>query len=185
MTLIKKSVPTFIASCLLATAVFANTDSNTSDEYKIQLIKNCQVISEKAMTSKQAAAYIALKNEEEKMTALENPIKAIEAQIRDYSHQIEALTAKAIQEDDNTLRINKSFLKEQEQVAKQLNALMKNHQHEFTALESQGNIIGEVAEQFSDLIEADLAEFDHDSLRISSPLNKDKDFQCHRGVFKI
>jgi len=182
MTFNKKRVSALIVSCLLATTVLANSDSNTNTEYKIQLVKNCQVISEKSMNAEQIKAYIALKKEEDKMAALEHPIKAIEAQLNDYSQQIEALTAKAIQEDSKTLHINKSYLKEQEQVVAQLNTLVKNHQNDFKALESQGNAIGEVADNFTDLIEADLDEFDYDSLRIRSPLNKDKEFQCQRGI---
>jgi len=184
MTLLKKLTPVLITTCLLTTAVFASHSEVEQSDYKIQILDNCQVIKEYDMTIKQIDAYLALKAEEEKMSSLENPISAIQDELDRYSEQIDELTSLAIQETDQSLTIDKTYLKQQKQVVKKLNVLMEAHQKDFDALGLQGKIIGKVADNFVTSLEGSIGDYKHHQIHISSPDDLDN-YQCHNDIFNI
>jgi len=185
MTLFKKFTPAIIVTCLLTTVVFANQSETPRNDYKIQILDNCQVVKEYDMTSKQINAYLALKVEGEKMESLEVPINAIQVDLDSYSEQIEELTSLAIQETDQSLYIDKDYMKQQEQVVEKLNALMKEHQQDFDALGEQGKRIGLVANQFTESLKSTIGDVKGQQIHISSPDDQDNNYQCHNNIFKI
>ncbi|WOH37470.1 hypothetical protein RI844_19245 [Thalassotalea fonticola] len=174
-----------ISSCLLIGAAFASQASSTNTDYTITLLKGCDVVAKYAMNTEQVEAYQALQAEEQKMHALEQPIQAIEQQLQEYTEQIEELTSLAIQDNDDTLYIDKSYLKQQEQVVAKLDKLMDEHQHDFDALGEQGSLIGAKAEDFTDTIDASFDNVDYDQMRIDYPDNVDSNYQCHSDIRNI
>jgi len=184
MALLKKFPPAIITACLLATAVFSVQSETQQSDYKIQVLENCQIIKEYNMTDHQIDAYLALKIEEEKMSSLESPISAIQNELDGYSEQIDELTALAIQETEQSLTIDKAYLKQQEQVVKKLNVLMEAHQKDFDALGLQGKKIGKVADNFVTSLEGTLGNYKHHQIHISSPDDLDN-YQCHNDIFNI
>jgi len=185
MTLLKKFTPAIITTCLLATAVFTAQSETQQNGYKIQVLENCQVINEYDMSNEQINAYLALKVEEEKMTLLEDPTSAIQDQLDSYSDQIEELTALAIQETEDSLYIDKNYLKQQEHVVEKLNDLMEIHQQDFDALGKQGDKIGKVADIFIKSLEATVGNSDNQQIHISSPNKQSNAYQCHNDIFNI
>ncbi len=185
MTLLKKFAPAFITTCLLTTAVFSAQSETQQSGYKIQVLDNCQVVKEYEMTNEQIDSYLALKVEEEKMDLLETPISAIQDSLNNYSEQINELTALAIQETDQSLYIDKDYLKQQEQVVKKLDVLMKAHQQDFDALGKQGKKIGNVADTFVASLEVTIGDVEHQQIHIISPDDQENNYQCDSDIFII
>ena len=185
MTLLKKFTPAIITTCLLTAAVFSAQSETQPNDYKIQILDNCQIIKEYKMTNEQIESYLALKVEEEKMSSLEAPISAIQDSLNSYSSQIEELTELAIQETEQSIYIDKDYLKQQEQVVEKLNVLMKIHQQDFEAIGKQGEKIGKVADTFVASLEGTIGDSEHLQIHISSPDDQENNYQCHNGIFNI
>ena len=185
MTLLKKFTPAIITTCLLTTAVFYAQSETQQNDYKIQILENCQVIKEYNMTNEQIESYLALKIEEEKMSSLEAPISAIQDSLNRYSEQIGELTELAIQETEQSIYIDKDYLKQQEHVVEKLNALMKIHQQDFDALGKQGKRIGKVADTFVASLEETIGESKHQRIHISSPDDQENNYHCDIDTFNI
>lgn len=185
MTLQKTFTFATISSTLLISAAFATQANNADTDHTITLLKDCNVVAEYAMTAEQVEAYQALQLEEQKMHALEQPIQAFEQQLQAYTEQIEELTALAIQDNEDSLYIDKSYLKQQQQVVAKLDLLMDEHQHEFDALGEQGSLIGAKAENFSDTIDARFDHIDYNQMRIDHPGKADSNDQCESDISKI
>ncbi len=185
MTLLKRFTPAIITTCLLTTFVFSAQSETQQNDYKIQIIDDCQVIKEYKMTNEQIESYLALKVEEEKMSLLEAPISAIQDSLDSYSEQIDELTELAIQETAQSLYIDKDYLKQQEHVVEKLHAFMKIHQQDFNALGKQGEKIGKVADIFVASLEDTIGDSKHQQIHISSPDDQENNYQCHNNVFNI
>jgi len=185
MTLLKKFTPAIITTCLLATAVFSAQSETQQNDYKIQVLDNCQVIKEYKMTDEQVETYLALKVEEGKMSSLEAPISSIQETIDNYSEQIEELTELAIQETEQSVYIDKDYLKQQEKVVGKLNAFMKIHQQDFDAIGKQGKKIGKAADIFVASLEDTIGESKDLQIHISSPDDQENNHQCHNGIYNI
>ncbi len=174
-----------ISSCLLISAAFATQSNDADTDYTITLLKDCNVIAEYAMNAEQVEAYQALQAEEQKMHDLELPIQDFEQESQEYTEQIEQLTSLAIQDNDGSLYIDKSYLKQQEQVVAKLDKLMDEHQHEFDALGEQGSLIGARAEDFTDTIDASFDNIDYNQMRIDYPGRADSNYQCEADISNI
>jgi hypothetical protein len=185
MQLLKKFTPAIFTTCLLTAAVFSAQSETQPNDYKIQILDNCQVIKEYKMTNKQVESYLALKVEEEKMSSLEAPISAIEYSLDSYSEQIDKLTELAIQETEQSIFIDKNHLKQQEHIAEKLNELMKIHQQDFDALGKQGEKIGKVADAFVASLEETIGDSKHQQIHISSPDGQENNYQCQNDTFNI
>lgn len=174
-----------ISSCFLISAVFASPTNDADTGYTITLMKDCNVVAEYPMNAEQAQTYQALQAEEQKMHAFEQPIQAIEQQLQEYTEQIEELTSLAIQDNDDTLYIDKNYLKQQEQVVAKLDLLMDEHQHEFNALGEQGRLIGAKAEDFAATIDDKFEDIDYNQIRIDYPGKADSNYQCETDISNI
>jgi len=185
MTLLKKFTPAIFITCLLTTTVFSAQSETQDNGYKIQIIDNCQVIKEYKMTNEQIESYLALKAEEEKMSLLEVPISAIQDSIDSYSAQINKLTKLAIQETEQSVRIDKDYLKQQELVVEKLNELMKGHQQDFDDLGKQGEKIGKVADTFVASLEDTIGDTKHQQIHMYTPDDQKNNYQCHSDIINI
>jgi|GEM_PF-1682219 len=184
MKSLKTLIPAAIVSCLLVTTVFADQDDSRQSGYTLNLYNDCQLVAQHAMDDKQVTAYLALKSEEEIMRELESPIADIQAQLDDYSLQIEELTALAVQETDNSVYVDKHYLAQQKEVVNKLNHLMAKHQSDFDALGVQGRRIGKLADAFTTSIKPIIGNDSFDQIHVSS-LEQTSGFQCQGSYFAI
>ena len=99
------------------------------------------------------------------MEIAEGPIEAIEEQIDELSDMIDDLTNRAVQEDDNSLYIDKALLEEQQEVVDQLDELMEAHQGDFDRLSEIGDSISQKAEEFEKAIDASLDDIDYNFVK--------------------
>lgn len=178
-----------ISMLSLSIALYGNSalanKSIKNDNYSIKVIENCKVITEIPLTPQQTQAYLALRNEEDKMAELESPIPAIEAQLEEYTSQIEQLSQQAFTDSEQSFRINKVALAKQKQVVKKLDKLMAVHQADFDALSAQGKRIGDIADKFSKLIAPAIANIKHHHITISHLNEGLLDNSCNSSTRKL
>lgn len=171
---------------LVATGFFtvagSSATANVDNNYRIRVLQDCKLVAEYAMTQEQIYAYQELQKIEGTMAALELPIKAIEQQIQVYSNKIEQLSALAIQETDTTLHIDKTYLKQQDAVAKQLQKLIASHQADFDAIGQQGEKISAVAHKFEKAMAVTIDGLEHDQIEILSPEKLTSSHYCHQQM---
>lgn len=172
-------------SALVMSGAAVGLQNAKHDEYTMVAFENCEIVYEQPMTQKQIDAYLALKNEESLMELAEGPIKNIEEQIEQYTDQIEELTKRAIQEDGNTLFIDKRLLEEQQEIVDLLDDLMDSHEADFENLEIAGDRVGEKAEAFEDAIEESLEDIDYDQINIRTPDSKKSGYSCYKGFTSL
>jgi hypothetical protein len=180
-----KKVSVLITCGLITAFAMAANESVTaqdSHEYKIQLLKNCQVISENTMSAKQVEAYQLLQQQEVTMHQIEVPIKTIEKQMQVYTTNIEKFSALAFLETKTGLNIDKKALAEQSEAARQLEAFMAQHRHQFESLAQQGNNVAKAAEGFEQSIQAFTATLDYDQVHIITPANQGAEGHCYKGI---
>jgi len=180
----KKSLVLFSCGlCTLATMAANISQTNYKEgDYRILLSNDCELVAEFNMTPAQIAAYQELQKIEGTMHEFERPIKAIEQQMQEYSEQLESLTALAIQENDSSIHIDKTYLKQQEAVAQQLTDLVQLHQADFDALGQQGAKITAVAQKFETAMVPTLDGVEHDQIEILSPDKPNSKHYCHKRM---
>ncbi|WP_414828450.1 hypothetical protein [Alteromonas sp. H39] len=153
------------------------TLANTGN-YRLIAFEDCDVVSESVLNQSQVDAYLALTASEQRMDALTQPIESLDTDIDHYTDKISELTQLAIQEDDDMLLINKSQLREQEALAQELEALMKNHEKQFEALESEARVIEKAANAFENEIRPLLEGIEHDIVRVVAPGDTSDPYAC-------
>lgn len=167
---------------LSATVAQAAPAKERHDEYKVRIYNHCQLVSEHNMTAQQIAVYQRLMQHEQAIHKLEDPIKAIEPQMDKLTAQMEQVSEQAIRETDETLHINKSYLRQQQQIADQIEQLVAQHQADFEALEQQGEKISAVADEFKQQMKPFTEGVEHDSIQIISPDKAAEPYRCYSGV---
>ena len=168
-----------------AIALTANAKTESQDDYLIQLINDCEVVSEYSMNAEQIEAYKNLQAAEIKMEQLEQPIDNIEDQIDDLSDKVEEFYQLAFQEDDQGMFINKAYLAKQNQAAAKLQSFMAEHSGSFKALEAQGRVIGKLAKTFTMAIKTNMPDVEHHQIHIKSPENPDSNYYCNNYITGI
>ena len=166
----------------------ASADQNqmtNAGEYKIQVLDNCQVVRELPMTSEQIKAYKALQAQEQRMHELAEPVQVIEAQMHEYSKKLERITALAIQDNEDSLHINKAMMHQQQAVAAEFSAFVTKHQAKFDALSQQGEAISAVADAFETAIQTTVGDIKHQNIHIISPEQDASAYHCYHAVSRM
>jgi chromosome segregation ATPase len=167
---------------LSATVAQAVPAKERHDQYKVRIYNQCQLVSEHNMTAQQVAVYQRLMQHEQAMHQLEDPIKAIEPRMDKLTAQIEQISELAIRETGETLHINKSYLRQQQQIADQIEQLVAQHQSDFEALEQQGEKISAMADEFKQQMKPLTEGVEHDSIQIISPDKAAEPYRCYSGL---
>lgn len=149
------------------------------NEYHLMAFENCKVVADKKLNQEQVDAYLALQASDRQMRHVSVPVDNLQAQINEYTSKIEALTRRAVIEDDSSLHIDKALLREQESVSKALEALLKDHEGEFAALEDEAAAIEQRAHHFENVISPLLDDVEHDFVRIIGPNNASSANECY------
>jgi archaellin len=167
---------------VICQVALAWSDTDNANNHSVVALKNCEVVSNQAMTAEQFEAYLGLKQQEQEIHRLELPIQEIEEEIKVYTDELETLTKLVIQDNDGSLHINKKLLKQQDIVAKEFNQFMQLHQQDFDALSKQGSIIGLQAEIFEKSIKTSLESIDYDRIQVLTEDNKHTLSNCDNAI---
>ena len=184
MKTISRNISIALSTLILSGAAVA-LQKHQSEDYKIIALKDCEIVSEQAMNQDQIDAYLALKDEEVLMHKAEYPIDQIQDSIDELTDKIEDLTERAIQEDGDSVFINKVLLKEQQHVVEQLDDIIDAHQADFDKLEEIGERISAKADVFEDAIEDSLDGIDYNQVQIRTPDSKNSYNSCFNGISKL
>ena len=175
-----------VTSAIVCQAALALSDKNNhlyqANDYSVVAFKYCEIVSNKTMATGQFDTCTRLKQQEKAMQTLE---RDIEHEIDVYADNIESLSTLAIQETDETLLINKKFLKQQDEVAKAFAQFMQLHQHKFDILGEQGEAIGQQAKLFETSIKDNLENIDCDQIQVLTPDSQYCKKGCDRNIMVI
>ncbi|MEP1449026.1 MAG: hypothetical protein ABJK37_23180 [Paraglaciecola sp.] len=180
-----KNLISSLVSLVVCQVVVAKSDNNSRDDYSVVAFKNCEIVSHQAMTEQGIAAYLSLKQQEQKMDELELPIQGIEQEMLEYTDSIEKLTKLAIQETDESLYIDKKLMEQQNVVVKEFDDFMQKHQQDFDALGAQGAVIRKYADKFSDNIKDTLAGVDYDQVQVLTSGQSPRTSHCDNSLKMI
>lgn len=182
MKLLSKFILVPVSAIVISSVTLSAQSSTDPEDYKLLALKNCNVVMEASLTEEQLSAYLLLKNEEKLMSGLEQPLKGMEEQLKEFTDRIEEVTALAVQETDDSIYIDKYYLKEQQDLAESIDEIVTAHQLDIDALEEQGSRIGEKARVFEAAIEEGLEDVDYDQIRIITPDSDDEHYSCNKSI---
>lgn len=151
---IKKSLALSIAT-FISYNLFATT-AETSD-YELVAYSDCEVVHRVALTKEQKIAYDLLNKESSIMEGLEKPIQLIQPSLDKLNEEMKVVSKLAVQETDNTIRIDKEAMTKQAELADKIDAIIKDNAENFKALRTQGKRIESAANEFEALLQDDLA----------------------------
>lgn len=178
MKLIVKPLIAVTSACLMLSALAVTADEK-SNQYKVQYLRDCNVVEEVALNPAQVRAYQDLQKASKKMSLIDKPHDFQNNKINQLSHEISKLSAEVHKEDNNRIVINKAVLKEQNKLVKELEQIVEEMQPHFSALETQGEVVSQKADIFEKSIESLNANFSYDHIRIITPENQYKRHQCY------
>lgn len=182
MKLLNKFILVPVSAIVISSITLSAHSSDNPQDYRLLALKNCNVVAESPLTEEQLAAYLSLKDEEELMSGLEEPLKDMESQLKEFTDRIEEVSALAVQETEGSIHIDKYYLKEQEDLADRIDEIVTAHQHDIDALEEQGSRIGEKARVFEAAIEEGLEDVDYDQIRIITPDSDNDHYSCSKSI---
>lgn len=150
---------------------------------QIAFIKNCKVIQQRAMTTNEFAAYQRLEAVEQQMEELQLPMKAFEAEMEQHSERMAELSDLVHQEDEHSIRIDKVKMAEQHKIAEEIQEITSRYKPHFAALELKGDEIGDIADDFTDLLEKSAPAGGFDHIQVIS--NSGKTTECYDDGIKL
>jgi len=180
----------FVLSALSQTAAcsnaaMANPTAKTAvvtEAYQMQVLKDCKVQSERALTPKEVQLYHELQLAEQQMKRLEVPLQQMEAELTKQSKTLEKLSSQIEQQAWQQGGPDPELLKAQAEFSQRINAVVDRHQGDIDAVSSQGNYIAQVAGEFEQLTIKPLDKDTFDQIRIyqqGEPVPTD----CQQGMF--
>lgn len=180
----------FVLSALSQTAAcsnaaMANPTAKTAvvtEAYQMQVLKDCKVQSERALTPKEMQLYHELQLAEQQMKRLEMPLQQMEAELNKQSKMLEKLSNQIEQQVWQQGGPDPELLKAQAEYSNRINAVVDSHQGDIDAVSSQGNYIAQVAGEFEQLTIKPLDKDTFDQIRIyqqGEPVPTD----CQQGMF--
>ncbi len=170
------------ASALLSQAALVWADSQNPGDYSVVALKDCQVMSNSAMTAEQLDAYLKLKAQEQKMRALEIPVAEIEQEAKQYTDEMQKFAKLAIQDTEQSLHIDKAKMQQHKKVAEKFQQFMQKHQAKFDAIGQQGQLIGQYAQSFENSIKESLQGIDYDQIQVLTPDSKHTEPGCSQDT---
>lgn len=159
----KKIILSAVITISLANPLLAQSETK---DFQIVAYNDCAVSFQQILTPEQTEKYLALKQHEKKMKFKEAPLSVFETQMSELGEQMEAISALAYQEDEETIKINKSFMKDQESIAEQMQQLVKQYQPELDQIEKFANEISQSATEFEASLPTEITEGDYDFVQI-------------------
>lgn len=157
------------AAALISSGVLSSVyaiSEYSSGSVRAAAIKDCKIVHQITLDEKATAAYYEVKSLEKKLNAVQEPLAIVERRLADFGLEMEQISELAIQDNEQTLYIDKDMLKEQESVAKKISDLVELHQADFDAIAQYGKLIGQKADDFSDPIKDAFEDQDYDQVRV-------------------
>lgn len=150
--------------------------------YQLQMLKDCEFVIQRQLQADEIMLFKKLKDAETHMAVLQAPLDLMEQQLAsktklmaDMSSQIEQ-QAQLLSEPDPVL------LETQAELSQQISAIVDSFQPDIDAISSHGKQIGDLADQFTQLITQGAASNSYDQIRIIEP-GESATKNCQQGMF--
>ncbi len=161
---IANAIATLLTSALV-TSVYATGNQDQRAVYAAA-IDGCAIVGQIILDNKAADAYRKIKSLETKMDSLHQPLEGVEETLEAYGIELQQITELAIQDNEQTLYIDKELLREQVAIAEKMADLVALHQADFDAVSEFGNEVSKHAEDFSAPIEAAFDGLEYDRVNL-------------------
>ena len=149
--------------------------------FQLQVLNNCQLVSQRAMTAEEIQLHQQLNGLQQQMTALEAPLELMQHHLEQQHTQMETLAAQIEQQAGQGMP-DSVLLEQQAELGQDMAAIVDSYQPQIDAVSSQGEQIGQLADQFTTLLKKDLQGVTYNQLRVldnKQPPPKD----CQTGLF--
>ena len=167
----KKNLFTYmlISSAVLAVCVvaYAASTAESTQPLKIHVFEDCKKVDEVTLSQSQIAAYEKLQSTERKMKILEAPLKKMEQALKKQELALDNLSGEMVIENDSQFVVNKTLIKQHEEIAAKMEAIVHKHSDDIEALEKHARTVEQTAHEFETEIKPVLSKYDGERVHIS------------------
>ncbi|WP_430455640.1 hypothetical protein [Rheinheimera sp.] len=167
-----------LSSCGLALAA----QQSTPTDYKLQVLKDCKLLSERPLTTAELSAWQNLKKAELKMDQLQIPLDQMSKALEPHQDKMEQLSAELEQQTKRDRIPDETLLEQTRMTAERIEDITDSYQGDIDAISSYGDEISKVAKTFEQQITAQLPQGSYDQLRVLTP-GEIPDKNCQSGMF--
>ncbi|RVU37115.1 hypothetical protein EOE67_12460 [Rheinheimera riviphila] len=165
----------------LTTSAPVTTTTSASNDYQLQILKNCEFVKQRALSSEEIALYQQLKSAEQNMTALQAPLDLMEQQLESQTKLLESMSAQIEQQAQHG-EPDPVLLETQAELSQQISAIVDSFEPDIAAVSANGEQIGVIADQFTALLAKDTPAGSYDQMRVISP-GEQTTKDCNNGMF--
>ena len=151
-------------------------------DYKLQVLKDCKLLSERPLTAAELDAWQNLKKAELKMDQLQIPMDQMSKALGPHQDKMEQLSAELEQQTKRDRMPDETLLEQTRMTAERIEDITDSYQGDIDAISQYGDEISKVAETFEQQITAQLPEGSFDQLRVVKP-GETPDKSCQSGMF--
>ncbi len=167
-----------LSSCGLALAA----QQSAPTDYKLQVLKDCKLLSERPLTAAELNAWQNLKKAELKMDQLQIPLDQMSKALGPHQDKMEQLSAELEQQTKRDRMPDETLLEQTRMTAERIEDITDSYQGDIDAISQYGDEISKVAKTFEQQITAQLPEGSFDQLRVVKP-GETPDKNCQSGMF--
>lgn len=154
----------------------------TNNQYQLQVFKNCEMVKQRQLNSEEIAVYKKLKNYEQQMEELQAPLALMEQQLGQQTKRMKSMSDQIAQQVNQHGEPDPVLLETQAELSEDISAIVDSFQPDIDAVSKHGEVIGNLADEFSELISNDNPSDSYDQIRVIEPGEADtKD--CNQGMF--
>lgn len=171
------------SSCSFAvTSQPSTTRQSVLTEHKLQVLKDCKLLSERPLTAAELSAWQDLKKAELKMDQLQIPLDQMSKALEPHQDKMEQLSAELELQTKRDRMPDETLLEQTRMTAERIEDITDSYQGDIDAISSYGDHISQVAKVFEQQITAKLPAGSFDQLRVLTP-GETPDNNCQSGMF--
>jgi hypothetical protein len=153
-----------------------------TNQYQLQVFKNCVMLKQRQLNSEEIAVYKKLKNYEQQMDELQAPLALMEQQLGQQTKRMKSMSDQIAQQVNLQGEPDPVLLETQAELSEDISAIVDSFQPDIDAVSKNGEAIANLADEFSELISKDNPSESYDQIRVIEPGDADtKD--CNQGMF--
>lgn len=172
-----------LGSCSLVLASQqATAQQALTTGHKLQVLKDCKLQSERALTPTELSAWQDLKKAELKTDKLQIPMDQMSKALQPHQDKMEQLSAELEQQTKSQRIPDDELLEQTRMTAERMEDITDSYQGDIDAISSYGDHISQVAKVFEQQVTAQLPSGSYDQLRVVAPGDK-LAADCNSGMF--
>lgn len=172
----------------LAVMLFAScgygiaAQQSTPAGHKLQVLKDCKLVSERALTASELSAWQDLKTAELKMDQLQIPLDQMSEALSPLQDKMDQLSAELEQQTKRDRMPDETLLEQTRLTADRIEDITDSYQGDIDAISSFSQEMERVANVFKQQMTKDLPDGSYDQLRVLLP-GEINTSGCQTGMF--